>query len=736
MSDDMDEGSAAPKYTRDDLDKVGTKWIERIRASEKREDRWRKAAEIAERAYTCDDTEGDVPEFNILHSNVETIVPSIYNSTPVPDIRPRNITKKKEPQQEPQASPQGMPGMPPQSPQGMPPMQMPQAPQPMGRYEIDKFVSELYERVIALQIDDNALDAEIERAAQDAFAAGRGVVRIKFDADVDDAEQPSKERLIFENVSWRDYREGPAKRWRDVPWVAYRHCISQEELDEIEDPELADVYAENGIETAAEETDVDIWEIWCKETKRVYFIVDDTNKVLSVKDDPLKLTKFFPQGEPVQPITATGKRIPVCPYSVYKVLAEELDRATTRINAITKGLKVRGAISADAADLEEFARASDNTITVVANLENLAATGGLEKAIMWWPVDQAIAVLQQLYLQRDQTKQAIYEITGISDIVRGASNAQETLGAQQIKTQWGSLRIKKMQRLIERQVRDIFVISAEIISQLFSVETLQEMTGLEIPQEAMAMLQSPLDHYRINVESDSTIRADVSKNRKEMSDFLQGTAQFFGTLAPLVQQSPGAAEPVAEIYGAFSRQFNLGKSSEDAIENLVEMAKQAGKKPPPNPEIEAKKAEMGMKQQEIQGNAQAKGAELKLKEAEISGKMQLEQAKLQIEREKLQLDRESKQADYRMKTDETLGKMTEGGDALKGMVSEAVAAAMAEVSAGNQQLAGMMMQIAQMVQQGNSEIVAAMTAPKELIRDEAGRPVGVKTVLGDARVIN
>lgn len=720
------------KYTRDDLDRIGAKWIERIRASEKREESWKSNAEAAERAYVCDNTEGDTPQFNILHSNVETIVPSIYNSTPVPDIRPRNVTKK--PEQEPQQ--QGMP-QPPMPQPGMPPM-------PMGKYEIDKLVSEVYERVITLEIDDNRLDAEIEACAQDAFMAGRGVVRVKFDAEINEspaegaegpvAQSVTDEALLFENVSWRDYREGPAKRWRDVPWVAYRHCINREELEKLQNPDYKGD-DESAVETS-DEDDEDIWEIWCKETGRVYFVVDASGMVLDIKEDPLGLSGFFPQGEPVQPITATGKRTPVCPYTVYKTLAEELDRTTTRINAIMKGLKVRGMISGDAASIEDLAQAEDNTITVVANLENLAATGGLEKAVMWWPIDQAIKVLQQLYLQRDQTKQAIYEITGISDIVRGASSAQETLGAQQIKTQWGSLRIKKMQRLIERQVRDLFVISAEIISQKFSIPTLEKMTGLQIPPEAMAVFNAPLDNYRINVESDSTIRADLSRNRSEMSEFLRGTSEFFGTLAPLVQQNPSAAQPVAEIYGSFARQFNLGKSAEDALEGLVDMAKASAKNPPPNPEAEARKAEMELKAKEMQSAEDAKKAELMLKKQDSEGKLAIDRDRLALDAQVLEFEKGTKRLEVQSKANEAAGTMAAGGDVLNGMVSTAFSGVLEEIRGGNMQLAEMLLQIAKSVSDGNAQIVAAMQAPKELIRDENGRPVGVRSVAGEQRVIN
>lgn len=601
------------------LQEIGAKWIERIRASETRKDesRWLKDAEAAESQYLCGQTsteDNDLTTFNILHANVETIVPSIYNSTPAPDIRPRHSNK------DPQA----------------------------------EFVCNVYERAIAAQIDDSRLNKEIEASAQDAYTAGRGIVRVKFDADIEEGEPVeddnlgqeaigpivTNERIIYENVSWNDYREGPAKRWSQVPWVAYRHTISTQEMNRLTDEAYRKAYAEDKTKVTNsddEELDQDVWEIWCKESRSVYFVANDTCKVLNIAPDPLKLTGFFPMAEPVQPITGTGKRTPVCPYRVYKVLADELDRLTVRINGIIKGLRVRGAIAADAADIENLATADDNTLVPIANLEGLAAAGGMEKAIVWWPVEKAIEVLRELYVAREQTKQTIYEVTGISDIIRGEGDASETATAQNIKTQWGSLRIKKMQRSIERQVRDLFVISAEIISQHFSLPTLSKMTGLQIPPEAAQLLQRPLDSYRIDVESDSTVRADLTRMRGEMGNFLQGTAQFFGTMGPLVQQTPAAAGPVAQIYSSFARQFALGKQAEDAIDQLTQLAQQAAENPPPNPEAEAKKAEMELK-----------GQELKLKVMQAQAAAQGDQGKLMLEAQKLQADTQRAQIEVQI----------------------------------------------------------------------------------------
>lgn len=588
---------AETAYTKGDLEEIQRKWMDKIKAAEKREEEWCKAAEGAEKAFLCDETSewiGEVPEFNILHSNIETIVPAIYNSGGKPDIRPRFNN----------ADPAA------------------------------KQAADLWERAILANIDDSRMDMEVEACAQDAFLAGRGVVRVKFDADV--MQQPGvdlmtgqpvmqdivqNERVLYEVVSWRDYRQGPAKRWQDVPWVAYRHTITQEAMAGLQDADLATVQADPDRPAADQKGDVTLWEIWCKDTGKVYLIEED-GKVLAMKPDPLGLPGFFPQAQPVQPITGTGMTTPVCPYAVYKTLAQELDSITTRIRHIVAGLKVRGGFVGNAESIQALADADDNTLTPLPDMENIIAAGGVDKAIMWWPVETAQRVLQGLYVQREQVKQAIYEVTGISDIIRGQGMASETATAQNIKQQWGSLRIKKLQRMMERQVRELFVLTVEIMARRFQPQSLAKMAGMQLTQEVMQFLQKPFDHYRIDVESDSTVRADMTQNRREMAEFLQGTAQYFNTMAPIIQSAPAAAGEAAEIYSAFARQFNLGKQAEDALDRMVMMAKEASKQPKPNPEAEELKAKTELEKAKLQVEVERTKVELDLKRVELQIKQQ------------------------------------------------------------------------------------------------------------------
>lgn len=647
----MAENPTAPtEPTGEQLLEKGNKWLERIRASEQREDDWRKDAEAAEKTYSCNPKarHGKLYDFNILHSNVETIVPAIYNSTPVPDVRRRFTLAIGQAPQPPQPQ-QGQDGQPTQ----VPPQAAQQFQQQMQEWQARvasdtaaKDFCTMMERSIAVQIDDNRMDREIESVAQDSFLSGRGIIRLSFDATfVDQSEAdpdagiepesvPTGEQIEFQAWSWRDFRMGKAKRWKDVPWIAFRHSMPREDLEDFRDEQL---YSSQTLPTNSDddEDDIQVWEIWDKRSKQVWFIDGNSGAVQRIEDDPLGLPGFFPTPEIVQPITLTGNMTPVCPFTVYKKLADELDLCTKRINAIMKGLKVRGIVLGAAEDIKRLAEAGDNELIPVADVEQLVQTAGLDKAIAWWPIEHAIAVLQQLYQQRGEVKAAIYEITGISDIVRGASNANETLGAQQIKTQWGSLRIQKMQRMIERLVRDIFCMMADIIVSKFSPATLQEMTGVPITQEIMQLMSGPVSSsYRVDVESDSTIKADMSRIKGEMSEFLQGTAQFFNTMAPVIGQTPQMAEPMAEIYASFARAFHLGKQAEDAIERMSQGAKDAANQQKPDPAQEANQKKLELEAKKLELDFQTAQKEFEIKQVELQIKMR----ELGLKEQQLQQD--------------------------------------------------------------------------------------------------
>lgn len=704
MANNEDEGER--------LRKEAKRWLDRIDAATKSEKLWADDADKAVAVYTSEgtrrpsDNDTGVPMFNILFSNVETIVPATINSPPAPDIRRRFDTND----------------------------------------PIAQRYAEILERAMRIQVDDGRLQVELEAEAQDAFLAGRGLIRIRFKSDFevdeadpavmqeeaeaereryaeeDDGEEPAapverarNERIEFEVVSWRDFRRGPAKRWRDIPWGAFSHSIAFDEYKAFCDSDLVRPQEQEGDKRISDPAveEVKVWEVWDKASRTVIFIDEEKVRIIKRVPDPLGLSNFFPIHDPVQPIEVTGRLMPVNPYKIYCKLAEELDITTKRIAAITQQLRVKGWYAGSAADFSALLEAGDNEFVPLQDEGLWASKGGVEGAVGFWPVDKLVLTLRELYALREQTKQAIYEITGISDIVRGASRSNETATAQQIKTQWGSLRIQKMQRQLENAGRQIFLMMAEIIPTKFSFETLEKITGIQIvpteqdltpvqPQVApnatpeqvqqaqqqaqqaeqarvqklneLMQLQALMKerastYFRIDVETDSTIKADLTRQKQEAAEFMGAASQYFQAVAPLVQQGALPMEIAVEIFGSFTRLYNLGKTVDDALDELVEKAKEKSKQPSqqkPSPDqikaeadAKAKEQEMQLRGQEAQLSAASHQADMQAKQAEQQQKMASASLDMQIRQREAEADLAGKVLDQQTKQVELTIKQTD-----------------------------------------------------------------------------
>jgi len=595
-------------------------FLKHIERQKKDEEPWRKAAKNAIAVYEAGepDKTSEAPSFNILHSNIETTVPALYNSTPIPDIRRR-----------------------------------------FGDADgVAKVAVDVIERGLSYSVDEYDFDGTMREATRDGELAGRGTARVRYEPQMmqgPDGPVIGSQTVTCEHVIWDKWGHGPARSWEEVPWVYFEHDyttddllkigVSQERIDRLS---LNDQHEEDksdsasGVENKGILKTCRVYEVWDKRRRAVLFIADqDKNEFLAVKPDPLKLKQFFPMPEALQPLRKRADITPICPYEVYKPLVEELDRVTKRIRSLVNQLRVRGLYDKRLAEDFERLRFCEDGQYEPANDASAFASGGggLEKAIAHWPMQETIAALQQLYQQREQVKQTIYEVTGLSDVLRGATNPNETLGAQQLKAQVGSQRLSTRQGQVARFARDLFRLKAEIMCTHFTPENLQAMTQVEVNEEVIGLLRNQMMRsYRIDIESDSTIRADVARSQEQMTQFLQGTAQYAQSMASVLQMAPGATGAVVEIYAAFARHFKLGKSAEDALEKLVQAAQQPAE-PQPSPEEQKAQAEL----QRMQAEMQMKGQQAQADMAMAQQKAEIDMSMAQLKAQMMQLELQTKQ---------------------------------------------------------------------------------------------
>jgi hypothetical protein len=641
---------------REDAEFVRT-WLDAIELSSKEEEKWRKRAEEATNIYRSgskNNSEDRSRTFNILFANVDTTVPSIYNSTPVPDVRRRYNDEDK----------------------------------------VGKQVSDIIERAISYSVDAYDFDAVMKDCAKDTEIAGRATARVRYVPYFDEAgEAVVSEETNCEHVQWKDFRRGPGKTWDDVSWISFRHYLNRAQLRKLNKVVGNTVDLDSQVEGLQDKGDgkneseifkrATVWEIWDKDSREVIFIAESyKEKPLVRESDPLGLTAFYPVPRPIYAIKTSDSLCPVVPYDTYRDQAEELEHVSRRIMALVEALKAKGIYDGRMEEVVTLATADDNEMIPVASAANYLDGAGLEKAIAWWPIETIARVLKELYIQREQIKQTIYEITGLSDILRGQSDPNETLGAQELKKQTGSLRIQAKQADIQRFARDIFRLKAEIIATKFSWETISMMTGInfpseqekqaaqtqvqqmqqqaqaagqqpQIPPQVQDMLSQPSREevqkilkddttraYRIDVESDSTIRADMTRNQNNMNMFLQGTAQYAAAMGPIVQLDKSLMPTVIEVYSAFARTYKLGKQAEDALDKLSDQGKQMAENPQPekpDPAVELEKVKLDALKGKTAMEGEAKQRENAMKMQLMDKEMQIKEQEMALKERELQM---------------------------------------------------------------------------------------------------
>ena len=87
---------------------------------------------------------------------------------------------------------------------------------------------------------------------------------------------------------------------------------------------------------------------------------------------------------------------------------------------------------------------------------------------------------------REAAKAAMFEASGVSDVMRAQCDPNETATAQQIKGRYAGLRLSERQKRMAVYARDMIRLMLEIGLEHFDTETIAEITGLDLPMTELA----------------------------------------------------------------------------------------------------------------------------------------------------------------------------------------------------------------------------------------------------------
>lgn len=459
-------------------------WKTQIDQCDKATDRWHKRGDKILKHYRDEREEKDAgvaKRLNLFWSNTETLKPVIYSKTPVAICERRFLDKD----------------------------------------TTGRVASTILERALRYEVSSCGFDKAVRRARNDYLTIARGQVWVRYnpklgisispkqDADdditinnevVDQKRQEADETQEMEFLSeslcvdyahWKDFYTLPAhaRTWEEVQGVARRLYMSRTDMkdNEFEDaenieldypPKMDGNQGGANLTSGQEGMQATVYEIWWKPTRKVYFIAKSYDKICKEVDDPLKLENFFPCPEPISATMTNDTMIPVPDYAESQDQYMQIDDLTKRIDILTASCKVIGVYDASAQALKRvFQEALEPNLIPVDSWAMFAEKGGLKGAIDWVPIEQIAKTLQILIDVRAKIIEDLDRTTGISDIMRGTSDARETMGAQRLKTNNSSTRVQERQDDFARFCRDIISIMGEIISEHFDPTTLIQVSG-------------------------------------------------------------------------------------------------------------------------------------------------------------------------------------------------------------------------------------------------------------------
>ncbi|KAB2733622.1 hypothetical protein [Brucella intermedia] len=484
-SDGAAEDEALPKA------EDATAWLRVIEQAEKVFEAYQDKADNIDELYGDLEKLGNINrdrDFQLFWANIQVLAPSIYARPPVPVVVPKFSDNK----------------------------------------PVLETTSEVLERCTVVSFDLSAINEVMLGLRDDLAILSRGVPWVRYE------NKNGKERVCIEHKDRKDFLHEPARQWPDVGWVAGRAWLTKDEMKARFSDTSGDAYenAEYSIQKDDKQNGADdglkkagVWEIWSKTENRVIWITPGVEEVLDSDEPHLNLEGFFPCPKPAYGTLRRRSLIPIPDMVYYKDQLEEIKGLTKRIHALSEAVKVKGFYpsAGEQGDAIETAMKLKDDGKIMVPVSNWAAFGENGAPIIWLPVDMIVTTITALVALRKQVIEDVYQIMGLSDIMRGSTEASETATAQSIKAQYGSVRIRDKQQELVRVARDLARISAEIIAENFSQKTIEEMCQMELPTAAAIkkQIKDIEDGAKKQLEAKAKEVAEQAKSNPELAQQAQ-----------------------------------------------------------------------------------------------------------------------------------------------------------------------------------------------------------------------
>lgn len=674
-----------------------SQWIKAIATYDKEFNKWEKRVEKIIRRYRDDPQNSrgyNLAKFNILWSNVQTAIPATFSRLPKPDVSRRFKDND-----------------------------------PVGRV-----AALLLERGLQYEVDHYPdYRAAMEQSVLDRFLGGRGLAWVRYEphiktmepddgyqitedtdeAEEEDQEQPEPNEVIeyecapCDYVHWKDFGHTVARTWEEVTAVWRKVYMSRDSLVERFGEEIGykiplDTKPDEMKKSAGDgdQYEAVIYEIWDKSSNKAYWLSKSLGEIVDEKEDPLELENFWPCPRPLYATLTTDSLVPTPDFALYQDQANTLDVISDRIEGLIKALQVKGAYDASQKDLARiFTEGESGTMIPVTNWSAFAEKSGLQGSISMVDLKPIYEALNACYMAAEQQKKQIYEITGLSDIVRASTDPNETATAQKMKGQFGSMRLRAMQSKVAQFATELLQIKAQIICKHFTPETIIKIGGAAelieadqqlVPQAIQLLKTADTASFRIDIQADSMVQIDEVQEKADRMEFLKASGQFLKEALPVGINSPEMVPLLMEMLKFGVTGFRVGKTVEGEFDNTAEKLKQAAaqpKQPKPDPEMMKIQAQQQAAQQQMQLDLQVEQQKNQMQmqveahKQQVQAEQNAHQNQLEAQRAQIQAQFEAQLEQQRIQSEARLAQMEQNMQIMLAHINNQAKIEIAEIGA-------------------------------------------------------
>lgn len=564
---------------KQDNNKLYKEWLAKIRSSEKAYEDYYELVEEIRKYYR---NERKRNKQSIFWSSVETLKPFLYFKQPQPFIIRSN--KKSD--------------------------------------AVENTACRILEKALEWDMKQFDFDSVVKYARNDFLLSGMGILWEQYHSSfkyIGNVTLKDKEQVTTQYVNPMSFLADVDKVnvWEDVEWIARKTFMNVNEIYCNFGEELANYFWQHNFTDKS----ISVYEIWDKKTRKIYYMSPELpDTFLQINEDTLHLSGFFPCPKPIMATLTNDGIVPVPDYVEIKSLLDELDGVNSRMRLTMQALKVSGCYDSS---FPELANILDKDVTLIAlnDFDKLKDAGGINGIIDFAPIEQYVNTLQVLAERRKILIDSIYEVTGVSDIMRGASNSQDTATAVVKKTNFGTLRNQDRQNDMQRFLKDLLHIKAEIICEQFSPDTLAAFVADETAQtpdvvaHAVDLLKTQkLRGMVIELVTDGSF--DIDKQEENVLQVLEHIHEMVSQSFGLVSQQPALLPLYRQMIEAAAATLSNARQFENVLEHVFD--KISAELNAPDPQVQQAEDKMvALQSQKIQQDFAIKQEQNQIKREEL-----------------------------------------------------------------------------------------------------------------------